>query len=124
MLNGTPRGTLGLANPSDWMTEELFLQVLEHLIKYSSSSKENPSLLIFDNHESHVTVEVIMKSREAGVHILTLPPHCGNKLQPLGVVVFEPFKAYYNAACEAWLLNHSGAPITIYNISVGWYSTR
>ncbi|XP_072394913.1 uncharacterized protein [Diabrotica undecimpunctata] len=117
MLNGAPRGTLGLPNPSGWMTAELFLQVLEHFIKYSSSWKENPSLLIFDNHESHVTVEVIMKAREAGVHILTLPPHCSNKLQPLDVTVFGPFKAYYNAECEAWLLNHPGAPIKIYNIA-------
>ncbi|XP_072395044.1 uncharacterized protein [Diabrotica undecimpunctata] len=97
--NGAPRDTLGLANPSGWMTAELFLQVLEHFSKYSSSFKENPSLLIFDNHESHVTVKVIMNARKAGVHILTLPPHCSNKLQPLDVAVFGPFKAYYTGEC-------------------------
>ncbi|XP_072380514.1 uncharacterized protein [Diabrotica undecimpunctata] len=117
MLNGAHRGTLGIANLSGWMTAELFLQVLEHFIKYNSSSKENPSLLIFDNHENHVLVEVIMMAQEAGVNILTLPPHCSNKLQPLDVAVFGSFKAYYNAAYEAWLLNHPGTPIIIYNIA-------
>ncbi|XP_072375877.1 uncharacterized protein [Diabrotica undecimpunctata] len=115
MFNRAPRGTLGLANPSGWMTTELFLQVLEDFIKYSTRYLRVPSLLIFDNHESFVTVEVVMQAQEAGVHILMLPPYCSNKLEPLDVAVFGPFKAYYNAACEAWLLNHPGEPITIYN---------
>uniref|UniRef100_H2YFE2 DDE-1 domain-containing protein n=1 Tax=Ciona savignyi TaxID=51511 RepID=H2YFE2_CIOSA len=59
------------------------LLVMEHFIKHSSSSKENPSLLIFDNHESHMSLKVLDLARENGVTILTLPPHCSHKMQPL-----------------------------------------
>jgi len=48
MIRGAPPGTLGLATPSGWMNQDLFLKVMEHFIKYSSSSKENPALLIYD----------------------------------------------------------------------------
>ena len=56
MIKGTPPGTLGLAAPGGWMNSELFPEVTTHSIKCSSSSNENPSLLILDNHESHLSV--------------------------------------------------------------------
>ncbi|XP_074039970.1 uncharacterized protein [Leptinotarsa decemlineata] len=100
MILGAPPGTLGLANPSGWMTVELFVQVLEHFIEHSGSSKENPSLLIYDNHKSHISVEVVNLARNNGVSILTLPPHSSNKMQPLDLAVFGPFKAYYYSAID------------------------
>ncbi|XP_031358437.1 uncharacterized protein LOC116182078 [Photinus pyralis] len=106
-----PPGTLGLATPSGWMNSEIFIQVLDHFIKYSHSSKDNPSLLIYDNHESHISVQIVNKAREAGVKILTLPPHCSNRMQPLDVAVYGPFKAYFNAACDKWMLKSPGTPL-------------
>lgn len=117
MLNGALPGTLGLANPSGWMTSELFSDVMDHFIKYTNSTRENPTLLIYDNHESHISIQVVEKARAAGVMIVTLPPHCSQKMQPLDVSVFAPFKAQYNASCESWLLRHPGIPLTIYNIA-------
>ncbi|KAB0790812.1 hypothetical protein PPYR_15187 [Photinus pyralis] len=111
MLVGAPPGTLGLATPSGWMNSEIFIQVLDHFIKYSHSSKDNPSLLIYDNHESHISVQIVNKAREAGVKILTLPPHCSNRMQPLDVAVYGPFKAYFNAACDKWMLKSPGTPL-------------
>ncbi|XP_074033052.1 uncharacterized protein isoform X2 [Leptinotarsa decemlineata] len=54
MLHGAPPGMLGLASKSGWMNNELFVDVLKHFIKHSNSSKENPSMLLYDNHESHI----------------------------------------------------------------------
>lgn len=31
--------------------------------------------------------------------------------------MFFPFKAAYNLACETWLLNHPGVPLTIYEVA-------
>lgn len=115
MMKDSPTGALGLANPSGWMKSDIFLDVLNHFIAHSHSSTENPSLLIYDNHESHISVAVVQRAREAGVHILTIPPHCSNRLQPLDISVYGPFKAYYNAACDKWMLQHPGIPMTIYD---------
>lgn len=117
MINGAPLGTLGLATTSGWMCSEIFPQVLDHFIKFTLSSKENPTLLIMDNHQSHISLATVDNARENGVTILTLPPHCSHRLQPLDVAVFSSFKAYYNAAIDSWLLHHAGTPMTIYQIA-------
>lgn len=74
MLNGTPPGTMGAANPSGSMPSELFSSWINHFIKHTHSSKEQTTLLIMDNHASHISVEVIDKARENGVVLLTPPP--------------------------------------------------
>lgn len=108
MTSTSLSGTLGLAHPSGWMTKELFVEVMAHFIKWTQSSKDNPNLLIYDNHESHLSMPVIEMARESGVTILTLPPHCSHKLQPLDVGVFGPFKNYYSSEADKWLRLHPG----------------
>lgn len=117
MTSGAPAGTLGLVSDSGWMTRELFPSVMRHFIAHTSSSLDNPSLLIFDNHESHLTIEGLNLAKDNGVVILTLPPHTSNKLQPLDVAVFSSFKAFYNTALQTWLLEHPGIPVTIFDIA-------
>lgn len=117
MLHGAPPGTLGLANPSGWMNSELFVAVMRHFIQHSNSSKTNPTLLILDNHESHFSVETLNLAKDNGVTMLTLPPHCSNKLQPLDVAVYAPFKTYYNSALDSWMMRNPGKPITIFQIA-------
>lgn len=117
MIAGAPPGTLGLATSSGWMNCDLFLKVMEHFIKHSSSSKENPSLLLYDNHESHLSINVLNIAKENGVTIVTFPPHTTNKLQPLDVGVFKPFSLAYNAAVDGWLMQHPGKPLSIYEVA-------
>lgn len=117
MLNGAPPGTLGLASPSGWMNADLFYDVMKHFIKHSGSTRENPSLIIYDNHESHLSINVLNVAKENGVTILTVPPHSTNKLQPLDVGLFKPFNLAYDAAIDAWLMQHPGKPMTIYEIA-------
>lgn len=117
MLKGAPPGSLGLATSSGWMNSELFVTTMKHFIKHTSSSKENPSLLIMDNHESHLSIEALDLAKENGVTILTLHPHTSAKLQPLDVGIYSPFKSYYNAAMESWLLKNPGKPVTIYDLA-------
>ncbi|KAF2890589.1 hypothetical protein ILUMI_15584, partial [Ignelater luminosus] len=117
MLAGVPAGSLGLANTSGWMTSDLFIQVLDHFIKFTNSCSENPTLLIYDNHESHISLATVEKARKFRVNILTLPPHCSHRMQPLDVSVFGPFKSYYNAAVDSWMLRNPGIPMTIYQVA-------
>lgn len=55
-LNGAPVGSLELANRSGWMTSELFIRVLKHIQRLTSSNKDNPILIICDNHESQISI--------------------------------------------------------------------
>lgn len=84
--------TVGYANGSGWMVQPDFVKWMNHFIRYSHSSKVNPTLLLLDNHSSHMSVEAIDLALENGVHMLTFPPHCSHKLQPLDVSVFVPVK--------------------------------
>lgn len=81
-MSGAVPGSLGLANSqkSGWITDELFLKVLEYVAKHTRSSIDLPILLIMDNHESHCNLDVIQYARNNGIVILTIPPHCSHRL--------------------------------------------
>ncbi|KAK3928286.1 Pogo transposable element with KRAB domain [Frankliniella fusca] len=117
MLTNCFPGTLGLANENGYMTKETFVSVLNHVIKCTNSSKENPCLLLVDNVESHLSAEALTLAKENGVTMLTFPPYCTHKMQPLDVSFFGPFKAYYDAAVNSWILSNPAIPVTIYNIA-------
>jgi hypothetical protein len=92
MIKGAPPAIMGLAMPSGWLTSELFIQVMKHLIHHVNSSKECPNLLLFDNHDSHMSIEVIDLARENRATIVTFPPHCIHNLQLLDVGVYDHLK--------------------------------
>lgn len=116
LMNAVP-GTLGLASPSGWMSADLFPSVMQHFIKYSLSSKDNPTVLIMDNHASHMSIEAIDMAKNNGVTIITLPPHCSNKLQPLDVTCFASFKKFYATAVDNWMKNNPGKTFSFYEIA-------
>lgn len=117
-LNGSPMGSIGVAHPSGWMTAVNFNVFMTHFVKNVGCSKENKVLLLLDNHESHVSLECINFARENGVIMLSFPPHCSHKLQPLDRSVYFPFKKFYNSACDQWMLENKGKTMTIYDIPV------
>jgi len=94
---GAPPGSLGLLNSShsSWITGPLFLKVLEHVKKHTRSSKEDRIILLMNNHESHHTLDSILYARENGVKLVTFPPHCSHRLQPLDVGVMGALKENY-----------------------------
>lgn len=92
MINGEPIGSAVSATVSGWMNNETLLIMLKHFINYSKASQANKTLLIYDNHESHVSIAAIRLAKENVVTILTLPPHCSNRLQPLDKAVWSAEK--------------------------------
>ena len=116
-LNGAPPGTVGAAYPSGWMTSDNFLVFLKHFVHHSNASKAAPVILLCDNHESHISIEGLDYASENGVHMLSFPPHCSHKMQPLDRTVYGPFKKYYNTACDNWMYNNPGKTMTIYDIA-------
>ncbi|KAF2903168.1 hypothetical protein ILUMI_03015 [Ignelater luminosus] len=112
MLTRAPSSILGLAQPTEWIAN-----VIRHFIKVTSSTKENPTLIIMDNHESHLAREVLNIAKENEVILRTIPPHTSHKLQARDVSVFGPFQNFYNAAVDSWVVRHPGQTLTIYNVA-------
>ncbi|XP_070179015.1 uncharacterized protein [Littorina saxatilis] len=106
MLFGAPPGTQGFCNLSGWMTQEIFVQCLHHIQKHLRCTVENKVLVILDNHVSHISVEAVDYCRDNGIVLLSLPPHCSHRLQPLDKTVFSPLKRQYNAAITSWMYNN------------------
>jgi len=85
LMFGAPPASLGLVNSpqSSWITESLFLKVLEHVKKHTRSSKEDRIILLMNNHESHRNLDSIFYARENGIILVTFPSHCSHRLQTL-----------------------------------------
>ena len=61
-------------------------------------------------------MEVIDYAKKHSVVLLTFPPHCSHKLQPLDRAVYGPFKRYYNNACDCRMKENRGQTMIIYDI--------
>lgn len=117
MLNNAPPGSLGLAYKTGWMTEDNFLKALHHFVKFVKCTEERKVLLLMDNHETHVSLNIINFARENGVVILTFPPHCSHRLQPLDVSLYGPFKTYFRSAQNNFMISNAGKTVSIYDLS-------
>lgn len=95
-LIGGPPGCAGACNRSGLMNAEHFLAFLKFFQTHAHASLENPVLLILDNHESHLSIAGLDYCKKEGIFVLSLPPHCSHKLQPLDRSVFGPFKKVVN----------------------------
>ncbi|KAJ4920932.1 hypothetical protein JOQ06_016527, partial [Pogonophryne albipinna] len=112
----TSNGCVGTANGSGWMQEEDFLVFLKHFQSHTKSSQESKVLLVLDNHSSHLSVEGIDFCRSHGIILLSFPPHCSHKLQPLDRTVYGPLKKHINSRCDNWMKTHPGSTMTIYDL--------
>ena len=115
-VKGAPTGSIVRAHPSGWMTSENFFSWMKHYVSRFRPSNNDKVLFLLDNHHSHVTLETIDYAKEHGIVLLSFPPHCSHKLQPLDRAVYEPFKRYYNSVCDCWIKENRGKTMTIYDI--------
>ncbi len=87
-LKAAPPGSQGFSNSSGWMKNDLFLPTVKHFIKWSNLAQKNPSILILDNRESHMTIEAKKLTKENSVHLLTVPLTLQIKFSP-SMLVFS-----------------------------------
>ena len=92
-----PDGCLYTKSPNGYINEELFLEWFKKIF-IPETNHLRPTLLALDGHGSHGTnttylfFKLISLAKEENIHILLLPPHTTNILQPLHVGVFWPLK--------------------------------
>lgn len=115
-MDGASYGSVGHATESGWMNSATFLKFLDQFIMHLHASPDKPALLILDGHASHLNIEVLDKATEKGITMISLPPHCSHRLQPLDVGVFGAFKEMYNDQFQAWMKNHMDRVIELHHI--------
>ena len=98
------------------MKEPDFLLYLAHFTSHTRVSKESKLLLLLDNHPSHLSIVAIDYCRANGIVLLSFPPHCTHRLQPMDISVFGPLKGYVNSAADRWMRSHPGINISIYDV--------
>nr|CAI5825316.1 unnamed protein product [Callosobruchus analis] len=116
LIRDGPAGSIGVAKGSGRMQEDDFHLFLEHFKNHVRPSKENMVLLLLDNYALHTEVKNINFCKENGIILLTFPPHCTHKLQPMDRAIFGPFKKAVNTTCDNWMRSHPGKVMTIYDI--------
>ncbi len=66
----SPHGSLGGANPFEWMNSENFLNFLKHFVDQVRPSREKPIFLLLDNHESHLSIDALNFTKDNGIVML------------------------------------------------------
>lgn len=111
-----PTGSIAVENANGWMQEKEFLIFLKHFQKYTTATVSHKVLLLLDNHPSYMSIQALDYCSENGIIVLSFPPYCSHKLQPLNRLVHEPLKKAINSSYDSWLRNNPGKTMTMYSI--------
>ena len=115
MMTGAPPGTLFASSPKGWIDSDLFQKWFDHFTTHIPPAR--PILLIYDGHNSHISVALIEKAMSQDIHILVFPSHTTHLLQPLDVAVFKSLKVAFRRGCETFMkTNGPTRPITKHDI--------
>lgn len=118
LIDKAPPGSVSVANPSGWISSELFLEWFSHFVKFvQPATRPEPILLIMDGHASHTkNIQLIEEARKNNDIIMSLPSHCTHRLQPLDISFFKSLNSYYDDEIRFWLRAHPGRAVTEYQI--------
>ena len=117
LMKGAPVGSFGTASSSGWTDSDVFVTFLRHFVKSTGCSQNNQHVLILDGHHSHKSLDAIVFAKENGIHMITFPPHCTHKLQPLDRTFFKSLKANYNRSADGWMTSNPGKRISVYDVA-------
>ncbi|KAJ8927399.1 hypothetical protein NQ314_020178 [Rhamnusium bicolor] len=82
--------------PSGWIELSQFANWLENVFIKHTTKLEGPKLLIFDGHNSHLTIPLIEMACANNIEFFCLPAHISHALQPLDVGVFKSVKTAWS----------------------------
>ena len=118
LMNSAPGGTIAgvIQRGSGYQDGDLFKRWLQHFITIAGCTLESPHILLLDGHVSHKRLDAIKFARAHGLHIVTFPPYCTHRFQPLDRTLFRCLKTSYSRACDSWLLPNRGRAITHHDV--------
>ena len=78
--------------------------LVNHLIKHlPERSPDNPDLLLYIGHSSHVSIPTTDWAKENNIVLFVLPAHTSHALQPMDVGCFGPFENIYKHECHKYI---------------------
>ncbi|TKA66365.1 hypothetical protein B0A49_07680, partial [Cryomyces minteri] len=87
---------------SGYTNDEISLAWFEHFDKFSAKRQTGAwRLLLLDGHGPHATKDFLDYGDDHKILLYYLPPHATHFLQPLDVVVFQPYKHWHAEAVDA-----------------------
>ena len=99
---GLEDDTLIAVSETGYNNDELAMHWLRHFDRFSALRQIGAyRLLLFDGYESHGTREFLEYCEKKKIIPFCLPPHTTHLLQPLDVVLFQPYKHYHAEAIDA-----------------------
>src|ERR1700723_1894418 len=84
-----------------YSNDDYAFEWIKHFDKYSKARQVGVyRLLLLDGHGSHLTKEFAEYCDENRIILFAIPPHTSHFLQPLDIVLFQPFKHNHRKAVE------------------------
>ena len=104
LTEGAAPGSIFACQENGWINSDLFIKWFDHFVATVSPSVDNKVLLILDGHASHTqNIDAVVRARDKGVIMLSLPPHCTHRLQPLDICFFKPLSTFYSQCIDSWM---------------------
>ncbi len=117
LLKHAPPGSIASFHSSGWMQNDVFVKWFRHFVTHTNPTAENPILLLLDGHYCHTrNVEFLELAKEMHVCVISLPPHCSHRIQPLDRSFMGPLKTYYNEALRQFTRMNQRV-VTLYDIA-------
>ena len=102
--NAAPAGTNWSVSESGWTKQGLAkLWFLETFFLHIGA--ERPQILVFDGHDSHNFLELVDTAITDRIHMVEMPAHTSNWLQPCDRTIFKPIKDYYRESAQDMMNN-------------------
>ena len=117
VLDGAPSGSFAEFDSTGQMQLNIFLKWLKKFIVFSRASKDTPVLLLLDGYKSYLkTLGVLEITQENGIHIICLPSHCTDKLQPIQYSFSKTLSAAYTNEVTKWTESNPECSVSIYEV--------
>ena len=110
-----PAGTIWSVSETGWTKQGIAKLWFERTFLPNIGEKR-PQVLIVDGHGSHNFVELIELAIKHQIHLVELPAHTSNWLQPCDRTVYGLLKTYYNEACQDLMSTYPGTVINKANL--------
>ena len=68
--------------------------------------------MFFDGHYSHLSIALIKRAREIGIHLFCLPPNTTHVLQTLDVGIFGPVKSMWRRVLKLYKIRTRASNVT------------
>ncbi|XP_011859227.1 PREDICTED: uncharacterized protein LOC105556736 [Vollenhovia emeryi] len=112
-----PIGAIYACSKNGWTNKELYLDWLRHFKSHVKPTREDPVLLILDNHSSHISLEAYDLCKSSFITVLSLPPHTSHRTQPLDLTFFGPLKNALYRQYDFYLNSTGHKKITEYDLA-------